>query len=161
MPKPSISVQHINPFIKACLETFYLMANVKLVPGKPLIISKSQSRYDITGIIGLSGEAKGSINLCLKKKDALSLVSKFVQEKVTRMDEETADAVGELANIIAGYAKKEMTGLKIQISLPIVIMGHNHLTDRPRGMTCFIIPFTSPNGNFDLVVALKNQSINS
>ena len=156
MQKPAISVQHINPFVKACIETFYLMANVKIVPGKPMLAENSKIKYDITGIIGISGEAKGSINLCLKKKDTLNLVSKFIQEKVTKMDHETADAIGELANIIAGYAKKELDGIKIQISLPIVIMGENHLTDRPRGMSSFIVPFSSPSGNFDLVITLKN-----
>ena len=55
---PTISVKHINPFVSACVETFYLMANVKVVPGKPVPVDKNQSRYDITGIIGISGQAK-------------------------------------------------------------------------------------------------------
>ncbi len=157
MSPTGIKVEHINPFIKACLDTFSMMADLNLTPGRPTLKKHNLDKYDISGIIGLSGEAVGSIALCFSKKVVLQVVSRFVGSNFNDMNRDVADAVGELANIIAGYAKKGLIDLKVEISLPSVIMGGGHRVFEPKDAMSFIIPFDSFLGSFDMDVTLKRN----
>ncbi|MDB5048410.1 MAG: putative Chemotaxis protein CheX [Fibrobacteres bacterium] len=66
------------------------------------------------------------------------------------------DAIGELANIVAGAAKKDLSRFKIKISLPTVIAGENHSISGSEDASGMVIPFTYPEGGFDLTVCFKS-----
>ncbi|MGL1935660.1 MAG: chemotaxis protein CheX [Fibrobacterales bacterium] len=153
-----VKVEHINPFIKATIESFSTMIGIKIVPGKIILKDKAQTGHDISGIIGLSGGARGAISLSFPKAAALEIVSKFIGEEMTALDDDVTDAIGELANIIAGYAKKDLTQFNIQISLPSVITGEGHSVSDSKDVQSMIIPFTFDSHTFDLGVALKSES---
>jgi len=61
----------------------------------------------------------------------------------------------ELANIIAGNAKKDLFNLNVSISLPNVVIGKNHQIACPSDVKSFVVPFTSEIGNLVLEVSLK------
>jgi chemotaxis protein CheX len=153
-----IKVEHINPFISATVETFQSMLNTKVIPGKLFLVKGAKIQSDISGIIGLSGGAKGSIILSFPKISALKSVSAFIGEKVVIMDEVVKDAVGELANIVAGAAKKDLTQYKISISLPTVIIGDNHEVQGGKDVVPMAVPFDSPLGIFWLLVSFKSEA---
>ena len=65
-----------------------------------------------------------------------------------------ADAVGELANMIAGSAKSKL-GFNANISVPSVVMGdHCHIATLS-DMPCIVIPCTSALGDFAVEVCIK------
>jgi len=130
------------------------MIGVEVKPGKIRLKDNANTTHDISGIIGLSGGAKGAISLSFPKDCALDIVSKFVGESINEVNEDVTDAVGELSNIIAGYAKKDLAEFKIQISLPSVITGIGHQISDAKDVKAMIIPFSYENYNFDLGVAL-------
>lgn len=66
------------------------------------------------------------------------------------------DAIGELANIVAGYAKKGLSDFNISISLPSVIMGGGNQEMEPKDVFSFVVPFTTSLGDFHLAVSLKS-----
>jgi chemotaxis protein CheX len=66
-----------------------------------------------------------------------------------------SDAIGEIANIIAGNAKQHLTQFNLSISLPKVIMGKDHTIASQRGVPTIVVPFESPLGNFAMEVSLK------
>ena len=74
---------------------------------------------------------------------------------MTEMNDDVMDATGELANIIAGYAKRFLQDFKISISLPTVIRGHGLVIKEPPDVFSFVVPFECDLGNFDLGVGLK------
>ena len=67
------------------------------------------------------------------------------------------DAIGELANIVAGAAKKDLTQYKISISLPTVIVGDGHEVMGGKEVIPLAVPFDSPFGKFSLIVAFKSE----
>lgn len=152
----SPKVEHVNPFIGATIEAFKSMINMSAKPGKPYINRGSGVKYDVSGVIGLSGEAKGSIVMSFPKDSAMKIVSSFIGEEMKDLNADVSDAIGELANIVAGAAKRDLTAFKIQISLPTVIMGANHNIMEPKDVMCMVIPFTCEGGPFDLAVNLKS-----
>ncbi len=150
-----ILADHINPFISSTMETFSTMCRIKVEPGKPYIKDKVSNPYDISGIIGLSGEAKGMVSLCFSRPVALAMMEKFVGEKYNDINEDVKDGVGELANIMSGNAKKSLTAFKIDISLPTIVMGASHNVEEAKDIVAIIVPFNSPVGSFDMMLCLK------
>jgi chemotaxis protein CheX len=156
MSEVTIKAEHVNPFLKATIETFSTMADLKVVPGKIKLKEESDPSYDVSGIIGLGGGAKGTVALSFPRVTALGVVRAFMGEKVistTKM----VDAIGELANIVAGAAKRDLTQYKIQISLPTVILGEKHAINCPVDAINLMVPFDSPAGKFFLVLCFKSM----
>lgn len=153
-----IKVEHLNPFVSATMETFSSMVKTKVTPGKPLLVNGSKMRCDISGIIGLSGGAKGAVILGFPKLTALKAVSGFIGEKIVIMDDVVKDAVGELANIVAGAAKKDLIRYNISISLPSVIFGDNHEVVGGKEVIPMAVPFESELGIFHLIVSFKSET---
>ncbi len=155
---PNVKVEHINPFIKATMESFETMVNTPVAPGKAKLKNDTKVSHDISGIIGISGDAKGAISISFPEDVAVDVVSRFIGEKISGMGPEVTDAVGELANIIAGAAKKYLTDFNIGISLPTVVTGRGHSIYDAPDVLSMLIPFTYEDKTFDLGVALKSQN---
>jgi chemotaxis protein CheX len=156
MSQIKIKVEHINPFVTSTIETFAKMVGLEAKPGKLLIKKGNTVDYDISGIIGISGGAKGMVALSFPKDTAIKVTNKFVGSNNTELNADTLDAIGELANIVVGYAKKGLSEFNILISLPSVITGSNHQIQEPKDVFSFIIPFETGVGGFHLSVSLKS-----
>lgn len=151
-----MKVEYINPFIAATVTCFKNMISVEAKQGVPHIKKEPFPKYDISGIIGLSGGAQGSISLCFPLPSALAIVSQMIGSPITEAGADLADAVGEIANIIAGFAKRDLTGLNLSISLPNVIIS-SHIVAGLSGAPTIIVPFTCPLGPFAMEVSLKTS----
>ena len=151
-----IKVEHINPFIVSNMETFKKMLGLEAKPGKAMLKINSKLDYDVSGVIGLSGKLLGSVAMSFPEKSALALCNKFMSSEFKDMNEDILDAVGELVNIVAGNAKKGLSEFDIEISLPNVILGHNHRSVEPRGALAFILRFATYLGDFHMAVSLKS-----
>jgi chemotaxis protein CheX len=150
-----MDVAYVNPFVVSTIETFKKMLNTEVKPGKVQLKNDTTYTYDISGVIGLSGEAQGSICLSFPKLIALKVVSALVGSDIKIVGPEVSDAIGEIANIIAGNAKQHLTQFNLSISLPKVIMGKDHKIASQRGIPTIVVPFDSPLGNFAMEVSLK------
>lgn len=150
-----MDVSYINPFIISTIETFQKMLKSEAKPGQVQLKNETTYTYDVSGVIGLSGEAQGSICLSFPKLIALKVVSALVGSEIKIIGPEVADAIGEIANIIAGNAKQHLTEFNLSISLPKVIMGKDHKIASQRGVPTIVVPFDCHLGNFAMEVSLK------
>jgi len=73
------------------------------------------------------------------------------------VDEHVKDAVGEMANMVAGGAKRVLAaaGCDLRVSIPSVVVGPGHTISRPRGIPCIEIPFETERGAFSVDLCLK------
>ncbi len=150
----AIKVEYINPFLKATKETFASMVGLDIIPGKPFLRNGNEGNNVISGVIGLSGKMKGAVVINFPETTAIKAVSTFIGAEIDSLDEDVTDAVGELANIIAGYAKKDLEQYNLALSLPTVIKGENYRFVNAKGSAAVVIPFKSDAGDFDLAVSL-------
>ncbi len=151
-----LNVEWINPFIEATEEIIDTVAMIQVKRGNLALKKDSTVAYDVSGIIGITGEATGSIALSFPKKSALAVVSNFTGEDVIGIDNDTTDAIGELTNMIAGRAKKIFSekNIKLKISVPNVVVGKNHSISTPKNAPSIVIPFESDAGEFAIQVSL-------
>jgi len=152
-----MDVSYVNPFIKATVETFKTMLNLDLSTGTPTLKKDAQHSYDISGVIGLSGEAQGIISISFPKVLALKIVSTLLGEEIKIVGPELIDGIGEIANIIAGNTKQYLTQFKLSISLPNVVIGSGHRIEVQSGVQTIIIPLKCKLGEFAMEIALKTR----
>jgi chemotaxis protein CheX len=153
-----MNVKYINPFITATQGVFQTFLQTPVTTGKPYLLdrTKEQGSWDISGVIGLAGEVLGVVVVSFPTVLAVKLVSVLENREVTIIDDSVIDLVGEVINIIAGNAKKDLEDLKIAISLPTVVRGSRHSFPGISGAPMVAIPFTCDKGEFSLHVSMKD-----
>ncbi|HUO07002.1 MAG TPA: chemotaxis protein CheX [Phycisphaerae bacterium] len=166
VPPPTVSnaaaggaapgVELVIHFMKAIKEVLSTMAGVEVTTGKPGLKQDPVSTYDVSGIIGFSGNFGGSMVLSFKKETAVALVKGFSGMEMTPDSPDFTDAVGELANMIAGAAKTQFGG-GTSISVPSVILGQGHVIGRLHDVPCIVIPCESAAGAFAVEVSIKSK----
>ncbi len=156
-----MDVKYINPFMKSIKNVFSTMLNIDVEFGKPRLRTEAEASHDVSGIIGLSGDAMGAVILSFPKPAALKIAGAFAGITFKEMDEDFADAIGELANMVAGSAKRDLEGLNISISVPSVIIGPNHQVRATRMVPRLLIPCSTPIGSFVVEVGMKVIKQNS
>ena len=138
--------KYIHPFIKVCESVFRDFCQTEVAAGRVFFVSKDEyeSNWDISGIIGLSGEASGAVAISMKDLTAFKVSSILTGKEHNSFDPDVTDAVGEIINIIAGNVKKDFEEeLKIKISLPTIVKGKAHSIVWPSEKTRIIcIPFS-------------------
>ncbi|MCK5270962.1 MAG: chemotaxis protein CheX [Sedimentisphaerales bacterium] len=153
-----MNVKYINPFLSSIQNVFDTMINVPFQLGKPSLKQNSVPLYEISGIIGLSGGVTGCVVVSLSKHVALQMVSALTSEVATEIDDDSADAIGEITNMIAGNAKKDFPGENTSISIPSVVIG-KHRVNYPKGVPIISIPCETSAGRLIIDVALKESLV--
>lgn len=129
---PTFDVRLINCFIDAIREVmaFYLGDGAQV--GKPGIKAGPVKGGDfVTSLIAFNGQGQmGSMALAFDHKSIDAMAGRvFAQPGVALDAVGIADLAGELANQVLGKTKANFLklGLKMQMGLPEVVVGENHL----------------------------------
>ena len=147
----------ITPFIKSISNVFSTMLQLPVQVGEPTIKNDDTASFDVSGIIGMSGEVVGSVVLSFPTEAAERIVSLFTGEESNVDAEDFSDAVGELVNMIAGGAKGMFTGREVSISCPNVVIGANHKVSRPSEVPCVGIPRETDCGELVVEIAVQDR----
>jgi chemotaxis protein CheX len=109
----------------------------------------------VVGIISFMGDANYIIMLALPKDSAIAMASKFCGFDIDYDSADMGDVVGELANVLAGdiVARMGKEDLKITMSLPTIMRGHDVEPLLPRGLPLEKLTFSSAEGSFILKIA--------
>ncbi len=151
-----MEVKFINPFLEGTVSVLKTMAFVEPHPGVPYLKKGNAAHGDISGIIGLTGAARGSLALSFSEACILKIVSNMLGEEITTMNDDVSDAVGEITNMISGVSRKLLAneGLNISAAIPTVVSGRNHSIVHVLGGPSIIIPFSIAEGSFAVDVCL-------
>jgi chemotaxis protein CheX len=150
-----MKVEYINPFLESTISTFKTMLGCVLTRGIPYVKNGSQPEHEVSGVIGLTGKAQGTVVVGLGREAALRATEAMLQERPPEINGDVVDAIGELANIIAGGAKAQLEHLDLSVSLPSVITGKGHCIQFPTKVTPICIPFDSDWGLITVEVGLS------
>ncbi len=149
-----MDVRVINPFITAIKTVFATMLDAQILISQPHLKRDSGPKSDISTIIGYSGETMGSVAICYPIKTAINAASKFAGEELTVNHPDFADALGELANMVAGHAKSRFEGVSPSISLPRVVVGQELRLLGNQNVPTLVLPCDSALGRFSTEVMM-------
>jgi chemotaxis protein CheX len=149
-----MKAEFINPFVVSTCDVFKVMLECELTRGELSVKQDSCASHEVSGVIGMSGEAAGTVVVSLSREMALQVAGALLGEMPESVDADVVDAIGEIANMVAGGAKSRLDGLELSIGLPTVICGENHTVNFPSNATPIIIPFSSDWGPLSIEVGL-------
>jgi chemotaxis protein CheX len=128
-----------------------LKRDVTVVIEPPFIKDEGQPFLEYTGIIGISGKARGAVCFTANGVMLESILSFLNEAPIDRSV--ICDLVGEIANTLSGNAREEF-GREFIISVPIVSTGRDVHFDFPPDSRNYVIPIIWQGEKAYLLVCL-------
>ncbi len=154
-----MNVAFINPFIESTLRSLDMMAGIQAEKSGLELKEDLITTYDVSAIIGLTGETSGSIIISMPEALACRIASNMLMEEIKSLNKNVEDAIGEIGNIVVGDARRSLIqdGHQLNISIPTVVIGVGHKISRSGDVPCIAIPFTTEFGDFEVNVGLRES----
>lgn len=152
-----MDVQLVNPFIDATIHVLSSLAFTEAHVGKPYLKQDPVAQGDVSGIVGLSGEANGTISVTFTRQCILKIVSKMFGEEITEINDDVKDAVGEILNIVSGDGRQRLQGLgkTMKGAIPTIITGKDHVITHITSHPIIAVPFETESGSFTFEVCFE------
>jgi chemotaxis protein CheX len=152
-----MDVEFINPFLGATIRVLKTMASTEARPGKPYVKKGENASGDVSGIIGITGDTKGSLSITFSADCIKAVVKNMLGEECQEINDEIKDAVGEITNMISGDARRELSqkGRDLNAAIPTVVSGPSHSIRHISSGPCIAIPFETHAGPFVVEVSFN------
>ena len=113
--------------------------------------------FAVTAVVGLSGGLSGTISISTPEDAARKILQRMADIESTEVDEFVRDAVGEVANVVAGKGKRDLLQYQLSLGLPQVIVGRDYTVYSPRWAQHYWIPLETALGTCTLDVGFDTH----
>jgi len=151
----------VRPFIDAVEHFFRAMLGHSVTAGEPVVTIAPRPERDVRATVGLSGTPPGTFTLVMSEPVAVKTVSAFARRSISLGSGDFRDAMGEIANIIAGHAAPRVPGRRFAVCCPSVSMTDSanppasaKASPKAADAIVFSVPFTAASGPFLIEVEL-------
>lgn len=144
---------NLEIFVECASEYFTTVTEKSASVSAPFLI-KDINKYlsDYTGIIGISGNYKGSVFFSAPKNMLIQVLTAF---GVLSVDEaKLMDLVGEVSNTISGNVRKEF-GDQFMLSTPIVLKGKSDNVKMTKVEQIYVIPIVWRQYQANLIINVE------
>ncbi|WP_168203967.1 chemotaxis protein CheX [Aliikangiella coralliicola] len=158
---PSANTSYIASIVQSISNIIATMASIEANRGKSFYKKNNVAHGVVSASIGMvSPNAKGSLALSFSKEAILKIISNMLQEEFLEVNDEVADCVGELTNMVAGGAKKIMSeeGFDFDMATPVVVCGPDHQIVHNIKGTVVTIPFEIDSREFYAEICFEDNS---
>ncbi len=134
--------------IETTLEVFASMIFIEITPEE--LSEPEPLAPEITSLIGLAGDLKGILAIQCPKEVALQISGAMLGMELTELDEDVKDALGEIANMVAGGVKDALLaiGKATELAIPTTVIGKSVRAGRISGATQTVVFFLTSAGRF-------------
>lgn len=145
--------------IDATKDVFNTMVMMELADSYPLEEPVTKFQCSVTGMVGLAGTYTGILSIHCPKNFAMRIASNMLGMDIDEVGEDVNDALGEIANMLAGYVKQVLSkgGLDINLSIPTVISGEEYTINAMTDLDAVVIPFTNEGERFLVGLTLRKE----
>lgn len=105
---------------------------------------------NLTSMIGLGGGLRGMLAVHCPANVAKDITGSFLGMEVEELDEDVKDAIGEIANMVAGNLKVSCAnvGINVELAIPTSVVGDGFRISGANGSTRHNISFQLESGTF-------------
>lgn len=152
-----MDVKLINPFVASCCEVLTTMAKLSPTIGRPALQDRVPRGYSVYAAIEITGASAGTVAFGFPTEIAAALTTALLGQDCGGLNADCLDAMGEVANMIAGSAKQNLPGGLCTISTPKVSLDRRGLpaTKGP----VIVIPCYCKEHRFDIEVCLRQAAV--
>lgn len=143
----------LKTFVDVVLNFFSEITGEEVKMGVPYIRQDRSPLYHYTGIIGISGSRRGGLYFSASA-EMLAELGALISGAALSNEDDLADAAGEIANMIAGNARRDF-GSDFMISVPIIVRGVPEDIQLRLRPPVFIIPISWRDYTMYLAVGLE------
>jgi len=154
---PMVEVM-VASLVDVTKEIFSTMLDRTVEFGAPTFAGP-QPTANVVATVGYAGTLSGYISLCVSKEAALEIAQALLGSSAEEAHEHVRDAAGEMANMIAGSVRTNMTdrGEQLGISTPIVTVGTDFSTAALRDVSQAVVPFRMGPHNLFAYLVLEGR----
>lgn len=146
--------EEIKVFIDGAIRYFERLSGQTALVDPPFLRGDEPVALGYTGVIGISGRHRGAVYFTSGSDLLLTLLTTLGE--VDHSPASQADLVGEVANTIAGNARRHF-GSDFMISVPVVLRGRPEDIRFPRELKSVVIPITWGGHRCYLIVCLDRS----
>jgi len=156
MPMGAVmDTRFLNPVTESASHALKVMLQMSVTFESPEGIETGRPQ-DVSGIVGLSGDVDGSLMIRFPLPVAHALMARLSGDSYAPNQENLADGMSELINMIAGAAKSRLPGMNVTMSGPLIVYGADHTIHLPEGIISASVPCITDAGNFRIDVAIRS-----
>lgn len=150
----------INPFLQISIQAFKQMFGIEANNGSPYVMEPTiNHRWDLSAVVGLSGDVRGILALRMHERFVDSLLDKsgIAWDSPAERKELARSLAGEVLNVIGGNAAGKIKDINIDLTPPAVVVGPNHKIPWPIKNAIICIPFRTHIGDFEVVMCMARD----
>ena len=149
-----------NEIIAGTQEVFSTMLMVDLAYETVILDQKCNIQSNLTSMIGLGGGVRGLLAIHCPALVAKNITGSFLGMDIDELNEDVKDAIGEIANMVAGNLKVSYAKIdtNIELAIPTSIVGESFHICGMADAKRIIVPFTMAGDTFwvELMYVLNN-----
>lgn len=131
-------------------EVFSTMLMVDLDTGKPIEGKGGDVESNLTSMLGLGKDIKGMLAVHCPAVVAKDITGTFLGLEMQELDDDVKDAIGEIANMVAGNLKIffQEHDIDIELAIPTTVVGKSFRTAGMSEATRVAVPFSMNGATF-------------
>lgn len=149
----------IKGLIKDVQDVFTTMVGVESLTHLPTQVDvTSRFKNCLTSMVGLAGTYNGLVSVHIPWPLAISFTSLMLGMEVTEIDDDVNDAMGEIANMVAGSFKQHLSkgGSDIQLSTPSVVNGSDYMVSSGSNLENITLKFAVDENWFMVSLSIED-----
>lgn len=147
--------------IRDVQEVFSTMVGMEDLLHLPIQVDLQTHFSDcITSMVGFAGTYNGLICIHVPKELAMGFASGMLGMEITEVDDDVHDALGEIANMIAGSFKQHLSkgGSDVHLSTPSVVSGSEYVFSSGSAEGSLTLRFATDDSWFLVSISLESDS---
>lgn len=139
-----------NYIIESTEEVFNTMIFLEVSTEGSMTEGKESIFSHFSAMIGLSGDLMAMISIHCDAYIAMDIAGAMLDTEFEDVDADVKDAMGEVANMLAGGLKSRFLdeGIDVTLAIPTTVMGKGYSISSPKRSNRIVIPFDLVQGHF-------------
>jgi len=143
-------VEFAKKIVETTEEIFNTMIFMDISAEDPLVQDKQDLGCHLSSMIGLSGGFSAMLSIHCPEPIGLAIAGAMLGMDIEAVDADVKDALGEIANMVAGGLKERFAAedIDLVLAIPTTVSGKSYTIASPKKSNRVIIPFSIEAGKF-------------
>jgi chemotaxis protein CheX len=149
--------QHLKHDVKEIFNTMVGLDDMMHIPVQ--IDPVTEFKDCISSLVGFAGKFNGLVSIHMPMDLAKRVAGSMLEMHIDEINDDVTDALGEIANMIAGSFKLHLSvnSFEIHLSTPSVICGKEYVVSLNNKLEQFAVRFATDDDWFMVAVAFEEN----